>query len=54
MAQCCRYLSITRQAYYQQCQRAAIKEKQEQEVLRRVQSIRLSSPVLAQESFSIC
>ncbi|WP_155971250.1 IS3 family transposase [Xenorhabdus nematophila] len=44
VAQCCRYLSITRQAYYQQCQRAAIKEKQEQEVLRRVQSIRLQQP----------
>ncbi|MBA0018490.1 IS3 family transposase [Xenorhabdus nematophila] len=44
VTQCCRYLSITRQAYYQQCQRTAIKEQQEQDTLRQVQSIRLKQP----------
>ncbi|CDG15933.1 Integrase, catalytic domain [Xenorhabdus doucetiae] len=44
VAQCCRYLGITRQAYYQQCQRAAIKARQEQDVLMQVQTIRLKQP----------
>ncbi|MEQ1962034.1 IS3 family transposase [Xenorhabdus khoisanae] len=41
VAQCCRYLGLTRQAYYQQCQRTVIKAGHEQDVLRQVQSIRL-------------
>ncbi|CEK24129.1 protein of unknown function [Xenorhabdus nematophila AN6/1] len=53
VAQCYRYLGITRQAYYQRCQRAVIKEQQEQDVLRQVQSIRLKQAPYWHEKASV-
>jgi putative transposase len=42
--QCCHYLGITRQAYYQQCQRDILQSKQDQKVLEQVKRQRMLHP----------
>lgn len=42
--QCCRYLGITRQAYYQQCQRDLLRSEQDQIVLEQVKTQRMFHP----------
>lgn len=42
--QCCRYLGITKQAYYQQCQRDVLRSKQDQIVLEQVKTQRMYHP----------
>ncbi|ASK69226.1 IS3 family transposase [Shewanella bicestrii] len=44
VTQCCRYLGISRQAYYQQCQRQTEWEQREQQVVQMVQYERLLQP----------
>lgn len=42
--QCCHYLGITRQAYYQQCQRDVLRSKQDQIILEQVKTQRMHHP----------
>lgn len=44
IVQCCRYLGITRQAYYQRCQRDVLRSKQDQIVLEQVTAQRMRHP----------